>query len=49
MENNNTSHNIYLILSDSPSSLIGINNPTDPTDIFKLIQEKTYEAYQKGK
>ena len=41
IENNDTSHNNYLILSHSFSSLTGINNPSDPTDISQLIQEKT--------
>ena len=49
MKNNNRSHNNYLIISDSLSNLIGISNPTDPTDISKLNQEKTYKACQKGK
>jgi ribonuclease HI len=46
--NKETSHNKYLILSDSLSSLTGVNNLTNPSDIFKLIHEKTYELSQKG-
>jgi hypothetical protein len=41
-------HSKYLILSDSLSSLTGINNLINPTDISKLIQEKIYEVSQKG-
>jgi ribonuclease HI len=43
-----SSLNKYIILSDSLSSLTGINNMLNPTDISILIQEKTFEARQKG-
>ncbi|KAL4144026.1 hypothetical protein QTP88_006263 [Uroleucon formosanum] len=46
--NKETSHNKYLILSDSLSSLTGINNLTNPTDISKLIQDTIHVASQKG-
>lgn len=46
--NKETSHNKYLILSDSLSSLTGINNLTNTSDISKLIHKKTYEVSQKG-
>jgi len=36
--------NNYLGISDSLSSITGIQNTTHPTDISKLILEKTYEA-----
>ncbi|XP_022162924.1 uncharacterized protein LOC111028544 [Myzus persicae] len=35
-------------MGDSLSSLTGINNLTNPSDISKLIHEKTYELSQKG-
>ncbi|KAL4141873.1 hypothetical protein QTP88_004428 [Uroleucon formosanum] len=47
--NKETSHNKYLILSDSLSSLTGINNLTNPTDVSKLIQETIHVAHQKGR
>lgn len=40
-------HNNYLILSDSFSSLLGILNYVNLTDVPKQIQVKTYEARQK--
>ncbi|KAF0761389.1 Uncharacterized protein FWK35_00018677 [Aphis craccivora] len=46
--NKETSHNKYLILSDSLSRLTGINNLTNPSNISKLIHEKTYKVSQKG-
>jgi len=34
----------FIILTDSPSNLVAITNIQNPTDITKLIQEKTYLA-----
>ncbi|KAL4126313.1 hypothetical protein QTP88_010535 [Uroleucon formosanum] len=48
MQNKNTTPNNYLVISDSLSSITGIQNITHPSDISKLIQEKTYEASGMG-
>jgi ribonuclease HI len=44
LHNKETTPNNYLIISDTLSSITGIQNTTHPSDISKLIQEKTYEA-----
>ena len=42
LQNKKTSPNNYLVISDSLSSITGIQNTTHPSDISKLIQEKTH-------
>jgi len=48
IQNKDTTPNNYLVISDSLSSITGIQNTTHPSDISKLIQEKTYEASGMG-
>ena len=43
-----TTPNNYLIISDSLSSITGIQNTTHPSDISKLIHDKTIEARDMG-
>ncbi|KAL4101018.1 hypothetical protein QTP88_021039 [Uroleucon formosanum] len=48
IQNKDTTPNNYLVISDSLSSITGIQNITHPSDISKLIQEKTYEESDMG-
>lgn len=48
LHNKEIAPNNYLIISDSLSSITGIQNTTHPSDISKLIQEKTYDNTQYG-
>lgn len=48
IQNKDTTPNNYLVISDSLSSITRIQNITHPSDISKLIQEKTYEASGMG-
>jgi len=47
--NEETTKNKYIILSDSLSSLNSVKTTEKSTDIAKSIQELTYKVYGKGK
>ncbi|KAF0768103.1 RNase H domain-containing protein, partial [Aphis craccivora] len=48
LQNTKTTPDNYLIISDSPSSITGIQNITHPSGISKLIHDKTIEARDMG-
>jgi hypothetical protein len=48
LQNKETTSNNYLVISNSLSTIIAIQNTTHPSDISKLIQEKIYEARDMG-